>query len=146
MKCSSLQKKTLPQQCLALKSQFPNAKVQFNRNKMTIKLLLQPTELSREYLCEFIVERSGRCTVWVSGDMKKLNAVDFPHKYKVDMKNKKVQVCLYHPSKDEWNPTHWLKDSLVPWTCEWLLFYELWLSTGEWLGGGEHPSAESVQV
>ncbi|MDY0295864.1 MAG: hypothetical protein RB296_00975 [Acidobacteriota bacterium] len=28
--------------------------------------------------------------------------------------------------------------TIVPWASEWLIFYELWLATGEWLGGGIH--------
>jgi hypothetical protein len=27
----------------------------------------------------------------------------------------------------------------VPWLLLWLSFYELWLITGEWHGGGVHP-------
>ena len=34
-----------------------------------------------------------------------------------------------------------IADTIVPWACEWLLHYEIWLATGEWHGGGEHPSA-----
>ena len=30
-------------------------------------------------------------------------------------------------------------DTLVPWTIEWLFHYEIWLATGTWCGGGEHP-------
>jgi hypothetical protein len=29
-----------------------------------------------------------------------------------------------------------LADSIVPWASEWLFFYEFWLVTGEWDGGG----------
>ena len=28
---------------------------------------------------------------------------------------------------------------LVGWAAEWLFFYEVWLATGMWLGGGLHP-------
>ena len=28
-------------------------------------------------------------------------------------------------------------DTIVPWTAEWLLHYEVWLATGEWLGDGD---------
>jgi hypothetical protein len=28
--------------------------------------------------------------------------------------------------------------TVIPWISEWLYFYELWLVTGEWLGGGTH--------
>lgn len=39
----------------------------------------------------------------------------------------------------EFNVYKLLADTIIPWTVEWLYFYELWLATGEWLGGGEHP-------
>ncbi|MGH8092034.1 MAG: hypothetical protein ACREIF_00990 [Chthoniobacterales bacterium] len=29
-----------------------------------------------------------------------------------------------------------LADTIVPWTSRWLYFYEIWLATGEWMGGG----------
>ena len=28
---------------------------------------------------------------------------------------------------------------IVPWAAEWFWFFEHWLVTGEWLGGGSHP-------
>ncbi|MDP9848099.1 hypothetical protein [Streptosporangium lutulentum] len=30
-----------------------------------------------------------------------------------------------------------LARTILPWTCEWLLHYELWLITGRWAGSGE---------
>ena len=30
-----------------------------------------------------------------------------------------------------------IADTIVPWTCEWLVHYEIWFATGEWHGGGE---------
>lgn len=32
-----------------------------------------------------------------------------------------------------------IANTIIPWTIEWLYYYELWLATGEWLGGGDHP-------
>lgn len=29
-----------------------------------------------------------------------------------------------------------ISDTIIPWVADWLLYYELWLATGEWLGGG----------
>ena len=28
--------------------------------------------------------------------------------------------------------------TILPWTSEWLVHYQLWLATGEWHGGGIH--------
>jgi hypothetical protein len=32
-----------------------------------------------------------------------------------------------------------MAQSTLAWTSEWLLNYELWKFTGEWLGGGARP-------
>jgi hypothetical protein len=56
-----------------------------------------------------------------------------PHLYPGD------RLCLYRPGTGEWNRRMLLVETIVPWAAEWLLHYELWLATGEWFGGGEHP-------
>lgn len=77
--------------------------------------------------------------VWVFGDeLEKLNADDFPHKFDIDMDAKMVRICLYRYS--EFNGYKLLANTIVPWTVEWLYFYELQLATGEQLGGGEHSN------
>jgi hypothetical protein len=38
-----------------------------------------------------------------------------------------------------------LADTVVPWTSEWLFFYEVWHATGLWLGGGTHPNRPEHQ-
>jgi hypothetical protein len=32
-----------------------------------------------------------------------------------------------------------LGDTILPWTAEWLLHYEIWRATEKWMGGGIHP-------
>lgn len=56
-----------------------------------------------------------------------------PHVYSGD------NLCLYHPDYDEWSGGRVIAETIVPWISEWLYFYEVWLVTEEWLGGGEHP-------
>jgi hypothetical protein len=52
-----------------------------------------------------------------------------PHVYKDNV------LCLHLPG--EWTPAHLLGDTIVPWTAEGLMYYEMWLATdAEWLGGG----------
>ena len=48
-------------------------------------------------------------------------------------------LCLYLPKVGDWTKEMPLARTVVPWIAEWLYFYELWLVTGEWLGGGIHP-------
>lgn len=48
------------------------------------------------------------------------------------------KLCLDHPKYDDWKPSILLLDSYIPWASEWTEFYELWVLTGVWYGGGVH--------
>ena len=39
-----------------------------------------------------------------------------------------------------------LFDTLIPWTAEWLWYFEDWLATGVWSGGGEHPRINKKRI
>jgi hypothetical protein len=32
-----------------------------------------------------------------------------------------------------------IDNTIVPWAILWLFYFEEWLSSDEWKGGGEHP-------
>lgn len=63
---------------------------------------------------------------------RRASGEDVPHCYRDG------SLCLYYPRNREWTPRAAIAETIVPWTCEWLHFYELWHATGEWLGGGIH--------
>ena len=48
-------------------------------------------------------------------------------------------LCLFDPAQDEWLPDRPIADTILPWTIEWFGFFEYWVLTGEWKGGGRHP-------
>lgn len=54
-------------------------------------------------------------------------------------------LCLYRPEKGEWNSTRSLADTIVPWADLWLFFFEHWMLTGDWEGGGEHPNPDDPE-
>ncbi len=58
----------------------------------------------------------------------------------------KSHLCLYDPvaKPAQWIPEHFIADSIVPWTVEWLACYEIWLATGKWEGGGRHVVTRSL--
>lgn len=62
-----------------------------------------------------------------------------PHLYDF----KKIKLCLYYPSYQEWTSKMPLCSTIVSWTYLWLYFYEEWLYSGEWKGGGIHPDNKS---
>lgn len=43
-------------------------------------------------------------------------------------------LCLYHPVETPWRDNHHLYNTFIPWTAEWLVFYELYKLYGIWLG------------
>jgi hypothetical protein len=49
------------------------------------------------------------------------------------------KLCLYLPRAFEWNRSHRLDRTIVPWTALWLFYFEEWLWSDEWKGGGMHP-------
>ncbi len=51
-------------------------------------------------------------------------------------------LCLTHYESDKWNSSIMLTESYIPWAIEWTEFYELWLLTGIWYGGGVHPGGD----
>ncbi|MCC8173942.1 MAG: hypothetical protein LIO65_06070 [Odoribacter sp.] len=57
-----------------------------------------------------------------------------PHIYD----HKKQHLCLYHRRMNEWNERKMIAKTIIPWTSEWLLHYEIWVTTGTWHGGGIH--------
>ncbi len=51
-------------------------------------------------------------------------------------------LCLYYPG--EWKGTELIAETIIPWTSEWLLYYEVWSVTGKWHGGGIHLEKKAV--
>jgi hypothetical protein len=65
-----------------------------------------------------------------------------PHVYRLGYPPDYPALCLYDPAAGEWSPEAYIAETIVPWTIEWLYWFEVWLLTGEWKGGGRHPERE----
>lgn len=70
--------------------------------------------------------------------------VESPHIYVHPSRNRPPELCLFDPAARsvEWSAGDLLADTTVHWVGQWLIFYEGWLATGQWYGGGRHPGAE----
>lgn len=131
---------SLIQQTVALCSTYKGASCSIDKKNKQLfwSGKICPTALSKKYtaVLEYRLGKSPK--VWIVGDeLEKLDDIAFPHKFEIDVENKMVRICLYRYS--EFSSSKLLSKTIIPWTVEWLYFYELWLATGEWLGGGEHP-------
>lgn len=51
-------------------------------------------------------------------------------------------LCLFDDEGKEWTDKDLIADTTIPWTAQWLYYYELWHFDGVWRGGG--VGAESV--
>jgi len=104
---------------------------------LTWNFEVQPTPLSRTYHLRIRYrQRDAPDVVVVAPDLAELSGGrDIPHVYQ----QKPVKLCLYLPGSGEWSPDRRLVDTIVPWAILWLFYFEDWLTTGEWNGGGNHP-------
>jgi hypothetical protein len=122
--------RTLVQQEASLRRRYPGGQVVRAAGSLTWLGKLKPTESSSPY--EVLIDhRPPRPPlVYVVRPRLEVRAGErLPHVYPLNT------LCLY--LGEEWSRAHWLTD-LVGWASEWLFFYEVWLATGTWMGGGLH--------
>jgi hypothetical protein len=67
-----------------------------------------------------------------------------PHVYVNRADQSLPYLCLFDPFNGEWTPSDLLAETTVPWAARYLYFYEGWLLTGKWSGGGRHPTQEEL--
>jgi hypothetical protein len=96
-----------------------------------------PTPLSREYRIRIEMACDLPPRVFVDDPDIEVLACgrDLPHIYR-----NPTRLCLYLPGTREWQPWMRLDQTVVPWTSLWLFYFEDWLDSGEWKGGGMHPA------
>lgn len=111
--------------------------------KLRFDFSVQPFVGSREYRCRIELPRARHNPhpYVLSPDLQALaDGRRPPHIY--DYNRGRTRLCLFMPGDGEWHAGLWLSETIVPWTVEWLRYYELWLVNGVWHGGGEHPETE----
>lgn len=65
-----------------------------------------------------------------------------PHVYVNRKEQSLPYLCLFDAFNGEWTPSDLLAETTIPWTARYLYFYEGWLLTRKWSGGGRHPTQE----
>jgi hypothetical protein len=95
-----------------------------------------PSPLSREYDIRIEFNHS-KPFIFVDGpDLHVLaGGRRIPHLYQQNP----PRLCLYLPRTYEWQPWMRLDQTVVPWATLWLFYFEEWLGSDEWKGGGIHP-------
>jgi hypothetical protein len=113
-------------------------------NKFWCEFDLTPTDMSREY--KILITHIEGYTPYVyilSPNVSKLSEninEKIPHLYDY----KRHRLCLFFPYTNEFSFEQNFAGQLLPWTILWLFYFETWLATGEWKGGGYHPDDDIV--
>ena len=97
---------------------------------------LRPLEFSESYDVRIEYRVGSKPKVWVLGlpsREEESESKKIPHRFADG------SICLFYG--DEWTANKPIAQTIVPWLLEWLVFYEGWLVTGEWQGGGTHPTS-----
>ena len=109
-----------------LRQQFPFLNCRISGLKLTCRGRIQPTELSPSYRIEICY------SPWDSPEVRvidpKIEFTKGAHIYHNDT------LCLFDWREQPWRKRWHIHETIVPWTAEWLVFYELWLLTGKWHG------------
>ncbi|EEY7874007.1 hypothetical protein DZI87_05865 [Escherichia coli] len=147
---------TLPEQYHGLCAQYPDGecKIIGKNNTLVWEGILRPTPFSREYRVrlKYAPPSAPHCYV-VSPELKILSSgKKIPHTYASSPLSKITQLCLFlpkerHPDKfAEWMPQYQLSETILPWASLWLFYFEQWLHSGVWEGGGAHPNDDDDGV
>lgn len=124
--------RSLAQQAFALRERSPGSRLQLRAGKLLWTGDLRPNSLSRDYTVQIRYRTGGYPQVRLQRpQLDRRPGESLPHVYRDGT------LCLYR--EGEWSSAMLIADSIVPWASEWLLFYEIWLPTGEWHGGGDWP-------
>lgn len=120
--------RTLAQQIQCVHDLFPNFKHSVNIREKTVtwRGVLQPTPKSEKYGVFVKYRLMVYPKVWV-----KSPNIDLSCKHIYPQDN---SLCLFYPKDNEWSAKDFIGETIIPWTAEWLMFYELWKKTGIWYG------------
>lgn len=118
-----------------------NAQINLTPGRLSFRCELKPNLYARSYKVH--IQLSGHPTalpdIFVEEPDLRILANDekIPHTYPCSPEHG-VKLCLWHPGSNEWTQAIPLSQSVIPWTVLWLTYFELWLSSGIWEGGGLH--------
>lgn len=129
---------SLARQAFALRSVFPESRPELYQGRLTWEGRLQPHPLSASYDLRLRLTAGGTTQVFVTTPKLTPNADGMlPHVYGDG------SLCLNRFG--EWNFDMLVTDTLIPWACEWLVAYELWLATNLWMGDGPDTYGPETQ-
>ncbi|WP_160680726.1 hypothetical protein [Clostridium sp. C8-1-8] len=115
---------TLGLQLLNVEKSFPS--FEFCRNEDEFYWIGKLTPSSNTYTVKIIYRHKKAPKVFI---VKPEILKSSPHCYPDG------SLCLYYPLDKDYNSKFSIiADTIIPWTSEWLYYYEKWLDSGVWWG------------
>ena len=118
-----------------LEKSYTFLKVNISNGMLICSGACKPTEYSASYQYKIRYIPGSHPKVFVTNPTIQYN--DDIHMYSDDN-----SLCLYYPKDYSWNKTSHLFNTIVPWTHEWFIFYELYLISGKW----NHPYVSHKKI
>ncbi len=109
-----------------IEKHFPCFRCRLAHRRLICEGKIQPSEGCNVYLIGISYEQEGVPRVRIKGP--KITPSVKIHMYRSG------HLCLYEPMEDPWKRSDNIHEKIIPWTAEWLVFYELYLICGKWLG------------
>jgi len=122
---------------------YPNWNVNYVGSTLHAKGHIQPSVWSENYhvKIKFNPNDSTPVVKLISPKLERRNGKLPPHLLK------KESLCLHYPKHKEWTKVKLISKTIMPWISLWLFYYEHWLTSGKWLGGGtKHPEKNKIIV
>ena len=134
---------TLFQQQFAMALAWPQFTCRRAGGRLVCRGSVRPRPGTREYLVriEYVLEGQPVTVVESPRLEHRPDQPTIPHTYP-PFGDYPRRPCLHHPEDLSWTPAKALAHTIVPWLLSWLVFYEIWLASGQWLGGGFEPGAD----
>ena len=125
----------------ALHAKFEHSRATVSSGRLRWEAELVPHALGSTYRVHLSYRLGSRPRVHVLDPVLVKRVDENGDLIRCDHMHSDDEPCLfYHHRKNEWHGGLLLVDTIVPWTSEWLLHYEIWVATGSWRGGGYHDS------
>lgn len=133
---------SLAQQHLWLRHADPKGRGVLRPGALVWTFDATPTPTSRRYRLRLTLTQTGMpSTVVLEPDLRALaNGRRLPHVYR----ETPVELCLWLPRRREWHHGLTLASTMLPWAHLWLAYFEEWLVSDQWQGGGEHPESRDA--
>lgn len=132
---SKIKNRILKKEVNLIAKHYSFLEYKITKGVLVCKGVSQPTLYSEKYNFRIIYDGFNAPKIYVDSPQIEYN--DDIHMFPKDN-----SLCLYHKSdliNEKWDYRIYnLYNTIIPWTMEWFVFYELYLISGKW----EHPFVE----